>query len=153
MMQVFPLFQKWNFIHKTRYGDHCFIIPFLWHFWNKIFVPKILFFILSSVGKPAQNLWKDSLFNFYSLIVHYFFCVSCLAMSTIFFKIFGSILPYLTLIYRQNWKIVFLTPTFSVKKVELKFQKLISKSKAIQKLSYLTVNIEIDLSWSSIIFE
>ena len=50
-------------------------------------------------------------------------------------------------------KIVFLTPTFSVKKAELKFKKLISKSKAIQKLSYLTVNIEIDLSWSSIIFE
>ena len=39
---------------RTVYGDQCFMILFLWIFLKKFFfVPKKLFFILSSVGKPT----------------------------------------------------------------------------------------------------
>ena len=67
MMQVFPLFQKWNFIHKTRYWDQCFIIPFLWHFWNKKFLFLKYYFLYHHQWENLHKIYERILFLIFTL--------------------------------------------------------------------------------------
>ena len=72
MMQVFPLFQKWNFIHKTRYWDQCFIIPFLWHFWNKKFLFLKYYFLYHHQWENLHKIYERILFLIFTLYYYEF---------------------------------------------------------------------------------
>ena len=83
MMQVFPLFQKWNFIYKTRYGDHCFIIPFLWHFWNKKFLFLKFYFLCYHQWENLHKIYERILFLIFTLCSYHYHIISNLNSRTL----------------------------------------------------------------------
>ena len=72
MMRVFQLFQKWNFIYKTRYWDQCFIIPFLWIFWNKKFFFLKNYFLYHHQLENPHKIYERILFLIFTLWGKYF---------------------------------------------------------------------------------
>ena len=73
MMRVFQLFQKWNFIYKTRYGeDQCFIKPFLWIFWNKNFLFLKFYFLYHHQWENLHKIYKRIIFLIFTLYYYEF---------------------------------------------------------------------------------